>query len=79
MKKLILFFIVTVVFSAGAQAQKRFSANDFNKNLGKTGTLCDTVYSLRIVSDTLALLNMGGPYPNQKYTVVIKGNKVTLD
>ncbi|MEP6613182.1 MAG: hypothetical protein ABJA76_14880 [Mucilaginibacter sp.] len=79
MKKLMLFFIVIIAFSATALAQKRFSADDFTKNLGKTGTLCDTIYSLRIVSDTLVLLNMGGVYPNQKYTVAIKGNKVTLD
>jgi len=79
MKKLILLFTITISFAASASAQKRFSADDFAKNLGKTGTLCDTVYSLRVVSDTLTLLNMGGVYPNQKYTVAIKGNKVTLD
>jgi len=79
MKKLLLIFAITIAYTANAMAQKRFSADDFAKNLGKTGTLCDTVYSLRVVSDTLALLNMGGVYPNQKYTVAIKGNKVTLD
>jgi DNA/RNA endonuclease YhcR with UshA esterase domain len=25
------------------------------------------------------LLNMGGAYPNQKYTVAIIGNRITLD
>jgi hypothetical protein len=78
MKKFILLALV-LAFAGTASAQKTFSADDFEKNLGKTGTLCDTVYSLRIVSDTLTLLNMGGAYPNQKYTVAVKGNKIFLD
>ncbi|HEY8929391.1 MAG TPA: hypothetical protein VIM55_09390 [Mucilaginibacter sp.] len=79
MKKQILVLAIMFAFGSAAMAQKRFSAGEFTKNLNKTGTLCDTVYSLRIVSDTLALLNMGGVYPNQKYTVAVKGNKITLD
>ncbi|WP_428327395.1 hypothetical protein [Mucilaginibacter sp.] len=79
MKKLILTLIVSVAFAGVALAQNTFSAADFKKNLGKTGTLCDTIYSLRIVSDTLTLLNMGGAYPNQKYTVAVKGNKINLN
>jgi hypothetical protein len=79
MKKLIFSIVIILAFSGRALAQKSFSMADFTKNLGKTGTLCDTVYSLRVVSDTLTLLNMGGVYPNQKYTVAVKGNKITLD
>ena len=79
MKKIILAIFVFTLLAELASAQKRFSAADFNRNLGKTGTICDTVYSLRIVSDTLTLLNMGGVYPNQKYTIAVKGNKITLD
>jgi hypothetical protein len=80
MKKLIFSTLVFVAFTATAFAQEtRFSATEFNKKLGKTGMLCDTIYSLHIVSDTLMLLNMGAAYPNQKYTVAIKGNKITLD
>jgi len=78
MKKILLTAITIMLFAAAASAQQRFSAEDFKKNLGKTGTLCDTVSSLRIFSDTLTLLNMGGVYPNQKYTIAIKGNKITL-
>src|ERR1700722_18685671 len=78
MKKMLLTCCVALLVGTAATAQNRFSAEDFKKNLGKTGTLCDTVYSLKIFSDTLTLLNMGGAYPNQKYTVAIKGNKVTL-
>jgi hypothetical protein len=79
MKKSFLTVFILLVIAGTALAQHSFSADDFKKNLGKTGTLCDTVYSLRIFSDTLTLLNMGGAYPNQKYTVAVKGNKITLD
>ncbi|WP_184547552.1 hypothetical protein [Mucilaginibacter sp. FT3.2] len=79
MKKILLLAFALLAFIAGAKAQNKFNANDFKAHLGKTGTLCDTVYSLRIVSDTLTLLNMGGAYPHQKYTIAVKGNKVTLD
>jgi hypothetical protein len=79
MKKSILASLTFTLLAVTASAQKTFSAADFTKNLGKTGTICDTVYSLHIVSDTLTLLNMGGAYPNQKYTIAIKGNKITLD
>jgi hypothetical protein len=80
MKKIILTTFAVLFFAAALFAQKSsFSAAEFNKNLGKAGTLCDTVYSLHIFSDTLTLLNMGGVYPNQKYTVAVKGNKINMD
>ena len=79
MKKLTFTALFILMIAGSAIAQNKFSAEEFNKNLGKTGTLCDTVYSLRIFSDTLTLLNMGGAYPNEKYTVAIKGNKISLD
>lgn len=78
MKKILLVILVSVTSALTVKAQT-FSEAEFNKNLGKTGTLCDTVYSLHIFSDTLTLLNMGKAYPNQKYTVAIKGNKINLD
>lgn len=79
MKKLIFTSLACMLLAGTAAAQEKFSSADFNKKLGKTGTLCDTIYSLHIVNDTLTLLNMGGTYPNQKYTVAIKGNKINLD
>lgn len=77
MKKISFACLLLFLFAA-ARGQQRFSADGFQKNLGKTGTLCDTVYTLRIFSDTLTLLNMGGAYPNQKYTIAIKSNKIIL-
>ena len=77
MKKLgLMFALAFITYKASAQ---QFNSVDFVKQLGKTGTLCDTVKSFRIMSDTLALLNMGGEYPRQKYTVAVKGNKVSLN
>jgi hypothetical protein len=83
MKKVLFLTLLSFAFAGGANAQqqqqKGFTMDDFKSNLGKTGTLCDTVYSLKIVSDTLTLLNMGAAYPRQKYTIAVKGNKVALD
>jgi hypothetical protein len=90
MKRSILLFAILSVVSCSLFAQRNISLKNFdnappfnrdvfNKDLGKIGTLCDTVKSIRIVSDTLTLLNMGGVYPHQKYTVMVRGNKITLD
>ncbi|SDE78840.1 hypothetical protein SAMN05216464_109195 [Mucilaginibacter pineti] len=79
MKKILLSALLLIAFAGAAKAQHAFNAADFKANLGKTGTLCDTVYSLKIVSDTLTLLNMGAAFPHQKYTIAVKGNKTTLD
>lgn len=78
MKKTILIFLIASAFAVKASAQS-YNADDFKNNLGKTKTLCDTVSSIKIFSDTLTLINMGGNYPNQKYTIAVKGNKLVLD
>jgi hypothetical protein len=79
MKKILLPALMLFGFAGVANAQHTFNAADFKNNLGKTGTLCDTVYSMKTVNDTLALLNMGAAYPRQKYTIAVKGNKIKLD
>ena len=78
MKKLLLLLVLASIFAFKASAQT-FNAQEFKSNLGKTRTLCDTVASIKIFSDTLTLINMGGNYPNQKYTIAVKGNKLVLD
>lgn len=77
MKKCLLLTIL--VFVGSRLFAQQFNAEQFHKNIGKKGTLCDVVKSLQIVNDTLTLLNMGDVYPHQHYTVVIRGNKITLD
>jgi hypothetical protein len=78
MKKLLILFVLTAAFAFKASAQS-FDAQDFNANLGKTKTLCDVVSSVKTFSDTLTLVNMGGNFPNQKYTIAVKGDKIKLD
>lgn len=77
--KNIALLAIMVCLAVASKAQQIITPANFKSNIGKTGTLCDTVYSVRIFSDTLTLINMGGNYPNQKFTVAIKGNKVSLD
>jgi hypothetical protein len=78
MKKLLTLFVFITAFAFKASAQS-FNSQEFKDNIGKTKTLCDVVSSVKIFSDTLTLINMGGDYPNQKYTIAVKGNKITLD
>ena len=78
MKKILTSASLLLMFAGAANAQHAFNATEFKNNLGKTGTLCDTVYSMKMVSDTLTLLNLGGAYPHQTYTIAVKG-KTTLD
>ncbi len=59
MKKLILAAFFVIAIGGTATAQQKFSATEFNKNLGKTGTLCDTIYSLHIFSDTPYFIKYG--------------------
>ncbi|MDB4926358.1 hypothetical protein [Mucilaginibacter sp.] len=79
MKKLVLLFALVVCFSAKVKAQQTIDFIDFKKHIGKTATLCDTVYSVKVFNDTLTLINMGGNFPNQKFIIAIKGNKISLD
>ncbi|AMR33658.1 hypothetical protein A0256_20605 [Mucilaginibacter sp. PAMC 26640] len=78
MKKSLFILLLVCAFAFKVNAQT-FNAVEFKNNLGKTKTLCDTVASIKIFSDTLTLINMGGNYPNQKYTIAVKGNKLVLD
>jgi hypothetical protein len=78
MKKIILLLTITCLW-ATSKAQTRTSHIDFTQYAGKTGTYCDTVYSFKKVNDTLTLVDMGGYYPNQNFTLAVKGNKITIN
>jgi hypothetical protein len=42
--------------------------------IGKQQTICDKVYGSKVMAGSqMTLLNLGGPYPNQKLTIMIKG------
>ena len=79
MKKLFVLLAVISVSAFKICAQTTYNADDFKASLGKSKTLCDVVSSIKIFSDTLTLINMGGDYPSQKFTVAVKGNKIILD
>jgi hypothetical protein len=79
MKKFTLLLMVTLCFTARLKAQQPIGYIDFKKHIGKTATLCDTVYGVKLISDTLTYIYLGGNYPNQKFTVVVVGNKLVLD
>ncbi|SDT45707.1 hypothetical protein SAMN05216490_3551 [Mucilaginibacter mallensis] len=79
MKKGLLIAFIISSFTAKASAQEKFSLAQFEKYVGKKVTLCDTVYSYKIFNDTLTMLNMGGNYPNQRFTVVITGKEIVLN
>ena len=63
----------TLANSKNASA-KLISIDQAAKFVGDSVTIVDSVYSSRFIpgSNSITLLNLGGTYPNQKLTVVIK-------
>jgi hypothetical protein len=58
-------------------AQKKLSASEAKEHFGETATVCGEVVSARYADLTKGqptFLNLGKPYPNQVFTVVIWGN-----
>jgi DNA/RNA endonuclease YhcR with UshA esterase domain len=79
MKKFLVLLLITGSLFSRASAQEKFNLNHFLKSVGKKMTLCDTVYSFKILSDTVTMLNMGAKYPNQTFTVVVTGKQIELN
>ena len=81
MKKLLLFLVIAAsAFKTQAQQKpEQYNVNQFIKHVGKKITMCETVYSFKILNDTVTMLNMGGEYPNQKFTVVVSGREIQLN
>ncbi|GAA4092547.1 hypothetical protein GCM10022392_13570 [Mucilaginibacter panaciglaebae] len=60
------------IFQA-AYAQTRIEAKEAPRHIKDTVTACGKVYSTKVIQSTgMVLLNIGGYYPNQDLTVVIK-------
>ncbi|WP_316848760.1 hypothetical protein [Pedobacter agri] len=70
MKKLslILFFSFASIM---VKAQTLILAKDAAQYIGKTISVCDSVYSTKAL-DKLSLINLGGAYPKELLTIVIK-------
>ena len=82
MKKLSLLLIIIAAFACKTFAQQKpenYNVNQFVKHVGKKITMCETVYSFKILNDSLTMLNMGGEYPNQRFTVVVTGKEIELN
>lgn len=80
MKNFLLLFILTAGFAAVTKAQdKPLSPGEYHDHIDKVATLCDVVYEVKIISDTVTNLYMGGNHTNAKFTIAIKGNKLQLD
>lgn len=79
MRKILFIILFSSAFACGASAQEKFNLNFFVSHVGKKITLCDTCYSFKILNDTVTMLNMGGRYPDQKFTVVVTGHEIQLN
>src|SRR5579863_4897664 len=72
--KYFLTLIITVLLSTALFAQTKIEAKDASKHVGEKVTVCDKVFSTKLITGSnMTLLNVGGYYPNQLFTVVIKG------
>ena len=69
MKKLSLLLLLVSV-SYLAKSQTLILAKDAGQYIGKSVTICDSVYSTKAL-DKLSLINLGGTYPKELLTIVI--------
>lgn len=80
MKKILLAIVLFTGFSITAKAQDTLrDPAAYRGHLYKVATLCDVVTQIKILSDTVTYLYMGGNVPHQRFTIAIKGNKLQLD
>ncbi len=68
----------SLIYNRGVQADTaKIDLKDAEKNVGNVVAIEAKVASARVFSST-ALLNVGGEYPNQLLTVVLKGEAIKL-
>jgi hypothetical protein len=80
MKKTLIALILLTGAGIKTKAQDTLhTPSGFRDHLYKEATLCDMVYQIKILSDTVTYLYMGGNVPHQKFTIAVKGNKLQLD
>jgi len=67
------------LFAYSASAQKPVPATkEVLKNIGHDVTVLDSVKGYKVISKDTTLLYLGGKYPNQLVTVIIKGKEIKL-
>lgn len=69
MKKLFSFLLLASI-SYFAEGQTLILAKDAGQYIGKTVTICDSVYTTKAL-DKVSLINLGGAYPQELITVAI--------
>jgi DNA/RNA endonuclease YhcR with UshA esterase domain len=75
MKHLLIFISIIAFLGIKASAQTAIAAKDAAKHIGETVTICDKVYSTKLLSGSnMTFLDLGGYHPNQELTLVIKGD-----
>ena len=68
--------VASVIAIGSLLARQKLSANDAKNHVGETATVCGSVVSSRYASSTKGqptFLNLDKPYPNQVFTVLIRG------
>ena len=74
MKRILLLTSIALFFALGASAQTTIPAKDAAKHIGEKVTICDKVWSTKLISGSnMTFLDLGGYHPNQLLTIVIKG------
>jgi len=74
MKNILLINVFALLFAFTASAQKVISAADAPKHINETVTICEKVFSTKLITPSnMTFLDLGGFHPNQLLTVVIKG------
>jgi DNA/RNA endonuclease YhcR with UshA esterase domain len=74
MKKIFFISAFVLLFAFKASAQKIIAAKDAASHINETVTVCDKVFSTKLISSSnMTFLDLGGFHPNQLITIVIKG------
>jgi len=66
-------FILTILIISGsylAKSQTLILAKDAAQYIGKTVTVCDSVYSVKAL-EKISLINLGGAFPKELLTIVV--------
>lgn len=74
---LLLFFLLLAFASITAKAQAQVNATEAAKHVGDSVVVCDKAFGgiyLDKSKDGFTFINIGDKYPNQKLTLVIKGD-----
>jgi endonuclease G len=70
----VLFCTALFVGSVSGQSDKKIPASQAGQHIGENATVCGLVASSRYLSSSRSkptFLNLGKPYPNEEFTVVI--------